>query len=74
VEPSELHSLVFACLGPRPALGAREHTVGLLKGARRCALRYEWVVDWPRLDRTVIKREEVALSDGQEWFTLTLVR
>lgn len=65
----ELHALVFACLGPRPALAAREATLALLKGGTRVALRYEWIVDWKRF-AALVERDDVELGDGEEWVHL----
>jgi hypothetical protein len=67
----ELHPLVFRALGGRPAIPAREACLPLLRGATSVALRYEWVVDWGLLDE-VIRRPDIALSDGQEWISLTI--
>lgn len=67
----ELHALVFKTLGGRPALGARDACLPLLRGATSVSLRYEWVVDWELMDE-VIRRPEVALSDGQEWLSLNV--
>lgn len=68
---AELHPLVFKALGPRPAIPAREACLGLLRGAASVALRYEWVVSWPLIE-ALVARPDVELSDGQEWFSLTV--
>ena len=67
----ELHPLVFRALGPRPAFGARDACLGLLRGAKAVALRYEWVADWKAIN-VLVNHPDIDLGDGEEWFSLTI--
>jgi hypothetical protein len=69
--PAELHKIVFASLGPKVGLAAREACLPLLKGGRQVSLRYDWVATWEALSRLVMV-DGVELDDGAEWFRLSL--
>lgn len=65
----ELHKLLQPCFGPKPGLAVREACVVLLKGATRVCLRYDWIKEWQAIEQ-LVERDDVELSDGQEWITL----
>jgi len=68
--PKELVELVRPALGLPPNVGAREALGRFLRGeVDRLTLRYEWVKNWAHLG-SVIERPDVALDDGEEWFSL----